>query len=167
MFIFLRQNAVSIAVSFYILKHRIRFANFLLTYARCRLPHTDSKMAAMLSLRNYHQATQTAQDCRLWMRANGLLARHMMCHRCGSPMEERPYARVQDGVVWRCLPRQCRATASIRKGSFFEASHLSLQKLMDLAYFWTMDVPNAEVQYQVIIFPCMGSTALHTDILYF
>jgi len=82
-------------------------------------------------------------------------------------LEQRPYARVQDGVVWRCLPRQCRATASIRKGSFFEASHLSLQKLMDLAYFWTMDVSNAEVQYQVIIFPCMGSTALHTDILYF
>ena len=51
-------------------------------------------------LKYYHQTTRTADNCRMWMRGNGLLARQTVCQRCSIPVEEHPYARLQDGV--RC-----------------------------------------------------------------
>ena len=41
---------------------------------------------------------QNADDCRMWMRENGPLARQMVCQRCSIPVEEHPYARLPDGV---------------------------------------------------------------------
>jgi len=64
-------------------------------------------------------------------------------------MHESVYARVQDGVIWRCPPKTCRAAVSIRKGSFFEGAHLPLQKLLDLAYYWAIYGSHAEVKRQV------------------
>jgi len=57
-------------------------------------------MAGFLSLQYYHQTMLTADDCRMWMRGNGLLAWQMVCQRCSIPVEEHPYARLQDGVRW-------------------------------------------------------------------
>ena len=140
MFIFLQQSTVNITMLFYI---RIRLTIILLTHACCsrqqdgeifnfvRLSPTDAENTGLSNV--------DAGD--------GLLAQHMVCKRCGSVIQERPYARVQDGVVW--LPRRCQMTSSIRKGSFFKASHLPLRKLMDLAYFRSMDVSNTDLQYQV------------------
>jgi len=111
-----------------------------------------SKMAArMLMLREFHSATLTEEDCRGWLRRNGLLAVNITCPRCNSIMEERQYSRVSHGVIWRCPPKQCRATVSVsvRKDSFFEKSHLPLTKLCDLLYYWSIDVSVAETQFQV------------------
>ena len=41
---------------------------------------------------------QNADDCRMCMRENGPLARQMVCQRCSIPVEEHPYARLQDRV---------------------------------------------------------------------
>jgi len=103
----------------------------------------------MLSLHDFHVVTATDVDCRGWLRANGLLAIGMQCGQCGSIMEEKVYSRVADGVIWRCPPRQCRATISIRKGSFFEASHLPLRTLADVIYYWCMELPNTQMTLQV------------------
>jgi len=47
---------------------------------------------------------------------------------------------VQYGIV------RPRATVSVRKGSFFESSHLLLTKLTDLTYFWSMEMSNNHVE---------------------
>jgi len=57
-------------------------------------------MAGFLSLQCDHQTTRTADDCRMWMQGNGLLARQMICQRCNIPVQEHSYARLQDDV--RC-----------------------------------------------------------------
>jgi len=49
-----------------------------------------------------------------------------------SVMEERQYTRISDGIIWRCTLEQCRTTVSVRKGSFFDKSHLPLTKPCDL-----------------------------------
>ena len=41
-----------------------------------------------------------------------------------------------DGKVWRCSNRTCNAKVSIRKGSWFEGSHLTLEQVLKLTYLW-------------------------------
>ena len=41
-----------------------------------------------------------------------------------------------DGYRWRCPRRQCRSTKSIRDGSLFQQSRLSLKLLLALIYCW-------------------------------
>jgi len=107
--------------------------------------------AGRITLRDFHVLTRSEDDCRQWLRANRLLPVAMMCPKCHHGMEERIYNRVSDGLIWRCPPKQCRATVSIRRGSFFEKSHLPLTKLCDLLYYWSMDLNNVETQYQVYV----------------
>ena len=52
------------------------------------------------------------------------------------------YTRVADGV-------NCRVTTGIRKGSFFEKSHLPLQKALDLLYYWSIEMPAQDTQLHV------------------
>jgi len=75
----------------------------------------------------------------------------LQCARCGSVMEEWPYGHSKDGIVWRCPSRDCRATSSIRKGSFFERSHLALHQLLDLTSLWCLEVSNKDIEQQVCV----------------
>ena len=58
---------------------------------------------------------------------------------CGIQMDERPRRDVSDGYSWRC--RQCKTRKSIREGSFFSKSKLSLQKWLLLIHLWSTDCP--------------------------
>ena len=69
-----------------------------------------------------------------WCRQYGLLAQRMDCPRCNVPCIEGLYRRAVDGIVWRCPT--CRKTTNIRKGSFFEKSHLKLWQILALTYLW-------------------------------
>lgn len=54
--------------------------------------------------------------------------------RCNILMVERPRRDVKDGVSWHCP--SCKGRTSIRGGSFFTKSHLTLQQWLMLMYFW-------------------------------
>jgi len=116
----------------------------------CLLRGNNMAAAAMITLRDMHIATATEADCRRWLRGQRLLAANMQCQRCYTVMEEKDYGRVLDGRIWRCPPKQCRATVSLRKGSFFERSNLPLTKLTDMIYYWAMEISNAEAECQVM-----------------
>lgn len=73
----------------------------------------------------------------------------MQCPNCNTVMQEKDYSRVLDDRIWRCLPKQCRAIISLRKGSFFEHSNLPLTKLTDLNYYWPINLDNTEAEYKV------------------
>lgn len=92
--------------------------------------------------------TCNKDNCIAWLRQNNLLARAMVCA-CGSAMQEKVYTRAIDGITWRCPVQRCRKTVNIRKGSFFERSHLSLTQLLDLIYWWSLAMSNAETEQQV------------------
>ena len=60
-------------------------------------------------------------------------------YRCNVPMQERARADVSDGVSWSCP--QCYTRKSIRDGSFFAKSKITLQKWMLLLHFWVRQYP--------------------------
>ena len=54
-------------------------------------------------------------------------------------MVERPRRDVSDGSSWWC--RQCKTRKSIRAGSFFSKSKLTLQKWLLLIQLWAWEFP--------------------------
>ena len=70
-------------------------------------------------------------------------------------MVERRRSDVTDGVSWWCS--RCKGRKSIREGSFFSKSRLTLQKWMLLIYMWAREYPvkdaaeEAEVQEKTAI----------------
>ncbi|XP_033121683.1 uncharacterized protein LOC117120726 [Anneissia japonica] len=72
-----------------------------------------------------------------WCRRYGLLAQTMVCPVCNLLCQEGVYNRVIDGRVFRCPNRDCRKVSSIRKGSFFEAAHIPLWKVIAITYMWS------------------------------
>jgi hypothetical protein len=69
-----------------------------------------------------------------WMMAEGFLYNAMNCERDLSPMRlERDYSIGKDHYCWRCPRSNCRARISVRGGSFFAASNLSLRKQLKIA----------------------------------
>ena len=62
-------------------------------------------------------------------------------------MQEVTRSDVSDGISWWCP--QCKGRKSIREGSFFSRSRLTLQKWLMLLYFWVHDNPVIDVAVQV------------------
>ena len=44
-----------------------------------------------------------------------------------------------DKACWRCSNRQCNYKVSTRRGTWFESSHLSMSKVLELTYFWVYE----------------------------
>ena len=78
-----------------------------------------------------------------------------MTVRCAVPMVERRRSDVSDGVSWWCP--HCKGRKSIRDGSFFAKSRLTLQKWLILMHFWAREYPvgdaaeEAQVQQKTAI----------------
>ena len=58
-------------------------------------------------------------------------------------MQERPRRDVGDGVSWWCS--SCKGRKSIRDGSFFNKSRLTLQKWLLIMYLWARQYPVTDV----------------------
>ncbi|KFD57715.1 hypothetical protein M514_01385 [Trichuris suis] len=75
----------------------------------------------------------------LRLQENKLLKPFMDCEACHSSMNWTKHCRGKDGFAWRCQTTNCpryKATASIRTGSFFAHSNISLKKWMHVIYLW-------------------------------
>ncbi len=66
--------------------------------------------------------------------------------RCIIPMDERPRCDISDGYRWWC--RQCETWKSIREGSFFSRSKLTLQKWLLMMHFWARECPVTDAMDQ-------------------
>ena len=73
----------------------------------------------------------------------GLLASRQRCQ-CGTEMVLRD-RNVVDGLIWECPLRTCRKLRSIRAGSFFEDSNISLGQWLNIIYLWSIDVSNKQL----------------------
>ena len=45
----------------------------------------------------------------------------------------------KDKACWKCSNRQCNSKVSIRRGTWFESSHLSMSQVLELTYFWVYE----------------------------
>ena len=74
-----------------------------------------------------------------WLAKRRLIVNNIDCGNCSEPCSLSRYSETADGWRWRC----CRDnfTRSIRWKSFFNESHLSLQKILYIIYMWCYDYP--------------------------
>ena len=45
--------------------------------------------------------------------------------------------------------KNCRTITSIRKGSSFESAHLLLSTLINMVYYWSIELPHVTIQYKL------------------
>ena len=67
--------------------------------------------------------------------------------RCG--IQERSQKDVSDQYSWWCP--QCKGRKTIRTGSFFEKSKLSLNRLLFIIHFWSRQLPVTDAELQLEI----------------
>ena len=83
---------------------------------------------------------------------NGLLASNQRCPSCQDPMRicisEDP-----DGNEgrWRCSKQTCRKEKSLRQGSFFEKSKISLKDLVSIIFLWGKGYSSTQIQEETKI----------------
>lgn len=66
-----------------------------------------------------------------------LISNSFNCDHCDEPCRFTSYTQSPDGLRWKC--RDCNFVKTLRHGSFFSKSHLSLSQLLDFIYFWSQD----------------------------
>lgn len=74
-----------------------------------------------------------------WMREKRLLAQSMCCSVCLLNMSWAKHTKCGDGYSWKCHNTSCaryKYTKSIRNGSLFHRSHISLSKWIHVMYLW-------------------------------
>ncbi len=80
-----------------------------------------------------------------WLREDGLIGDFSgICDKCLygklGLRKDKSYGR--DGYCCRCSNKKCNFKASIREGSWFSRSHLTLKKIVKLTYYWTQKTIN-------------------------
>ena len=78
-----------------------------------------------------------------WLAARRLIKNSFLCQDCQIPCSLIADNEVGDGYIWKC--KQCRRKASIRDGSFFTRSHLSLSQLVTILYCWSRDMSHKDI----------------------
>ena len=88
-----------------------------------------------------------------WLRERGLLGSYGgVCESCGVGfMFVRKDCSKRDGCVWRRSSKKCNRKISIRKGSWFEGSHLSIDVILKLTYYWVYNCCNDFVMNELRI----------------
>lgn len=66
-----------------------------------------------------------------------LIANSSFCTPCNRFRYLQKSTRTSDGLLWKCT--SCNSTKSIRAGSFFDNSHLSIQQILLFSYGWSRD----------------------------
>jgi transposase-like protein len=102
----------------------------------------------------YCDCISTVQKAIIWCARHRLLANSRVCL-CGTQCTLVNYGGHIDGKRW-CCP-SCKSTIFLRRGSFFERSHLPLNKLLMIIYFWshraslTFISEQLEISYRVCV----------------
>lgn len=92
---------------------------------------------------------------------HGLIANEMICANCRVNCNLRVLNSNVDRRIWRCPARNCRKIISIRKGSFFEGSHLEIWKVSILFFhLFCRLLCNVGYTVESVVFQILGLTRL-------
>ncbi|KAG1686597.1 hypothetical protein GQR58_008712 [Nymphon striatum] len=95
--------------------------------------------------------TLTTVSCIKFLAKCGLIKNARKCVACNVTMslQVRSGPRYIDGYIWSC--RLCRRNRNIREGSFFQGSHLQLNQLLDIIYWWSLSVSESRTKIKCVI----------------
>jgi len=84
-----------------------------------------------------------------WCAARRLIRNSMPCTGCNQLCTLCTYTQGIDGKRWSC--QHCNFRKSVRDGSFFSASHLTLQQTVLMVYCWSHDMPQYQISHEANI----------------
>lgn len=97
-------------------------------------------------LRDIHRVSHNMDSTIQWLARHGLLSNSQQC--CNNPMGLTSREKSKDGKVWYC--RFCKGERSVRVYSFFANSHITLDKHLELIFWWAeIDCKQSVVMQQV------------------
>ncbi len=105
------------------------------------IPQQPQELIQEWTLRNLSLATTTIEDTIKFLVKHKLLANCSTCTACNRLRTIHQDHTKSDSIIWDCPNRQCRSKKSIREGSFFSGSQLSLVKVLTFIYCWTEEYP--------------------------
>ena len=99
-----------------------------------------------------------------WLMDEKLIASKQMCERCGEEMSLVECSDRSDGYRWECRKqdkgRRHKFTVSIRKGSWFAESNLTIEEVLKYTYWWTQGLDQCQIRRQLKLNP---NTAVDRD----
>jgi IS1 family transposase len=84
-----------------------------------------------------------------WLACRRLLRNELRCAGCNLQCRLHAHADNIDGYRWKCPA--CAARKSVRDGSFFTGSHLTLQQIVIVVYCWSRDMPQKDIMREADI----------------
>ena len=97
-----------------------------------------------------HEVLRDPDTTIQWCQRNFLLAYQRDCSKCDTDCNLVTRDGI-DGYAWRRRRKGCQAVSSIRKGSFFEGSHLTLEQILQIVYWWSCDLPLKQVSHETTV----------------
>ena len=90
-----------------------------------------------------------------WLMNEGMIASKRACPVCGENMELVECTDRSDGYKWECRKRannkRHKSTVSIRKGSWFEQSNLTLEEIIKFTDWWSEGMTQGQINKQLHI----------------
>src|SRR6218665_1558862 len=74
-----------------------------------------------------------------WCAQRSLIKNSVQCALCNIPLSLNNYQTSKDGKKWKC--NVCKGRVSVRDGSIFQRSHLSMQQMVLIIYHWAKELP--------------------------
>ncbi|XP_029645244.1 uncharacterized protein LOC115219239 isoform X3 [Octopus sinensis] len=95
------------------------------------------------------QQTSTKDTAMMWLAKYKLISNSFLCPTCSNPCSFVTRNSGGDGKRWSC--RKHNFVRSVRKGSFFENSHLSLTTFLWFMYMWSRNYLHNEITFETDI----------------
>ena len=81
-----------------------------------------------------------------WLAQRRLIKNSVFCENCNTHFGLNSYQDAVDKYRWKC--KGCNKRQSVRDGSFFSESRLSLQTLICYIYGWSRNMQQSEIQHE-------------------
>ena len=84
-----------------------------------------------------------------WLMAEGLLGKSQLCPHCNNEMNLVTCNDRSDGLKWECRiqtsGKRHKTETSIRRGSWFAQSNMTLEEILKFTYWWCQDLEHSQI----------------------
>ena len=88
-----------------------------------------------------------------WLIVEGLLAKSVFCPQCNKEMKLVTCNDRWDGLKWECRIQTSgkwhKTETSIRKGSWFSQSNMTLEETLKCMYWWCQDLEQSQIMHEL------------------
>lgn len=115
----------------------------------------DEKLKQWTYDRLRDEVLRSKEEIMQWCMDEGLIAKSRLCCQCDQPMKLVKCEDRSDKYKWECRKtvngKRHKVEVSIRKGSWFEKSNMTLEEVLKFTYWWSRDLRQEEIRHELNI----------------